>query len=373
MVSGLVAGSILNRQRKKGHWGGKVKSSVNEKERWESGIYGSLIDDDEDEFSDSALSSNESVDYNSDSYSSVPLFKSGRRSRISGRKAVFQALPKFVFVIAVLLGCNWYHTLRTDVSNEDLNQSIDPQSSYLLTLILMTAPRRTGAVYIKETLSSYLENFPDEDADELYSRIQIVIYTHFTDFTGYDEAKAYFDTIPKARKYVRWVREEGSEISQRKHLVSAIRKIGTEMDSAYLGIMEDDFPFCKHGWQDMLNTVYEANQRVKEHCGVFVGTGGSGLIFKRAVALTASFILENDVLMAAQGLEVPPPDITLQDCMLGLHDYCSTCAGTMVISRTLAQKHLGYNSSTSGDGYDKNQFQCGWRHPFNGLPNVHSF
>ncbi|KAH7054159.1 hypothetical protein BKA57DRAFT_390215 [Linnemannia elongata] len=136
--------------------------------------------------------------------------------------------------------------------------------------------------------------------------------------------------------------------------------------------MEDDFPFCEDGWQEMLNTIYRAHTEVKDHCGVFVGTGGSGLIFKRSVALTASFILESDVQTAALGLTAPPPDISLQDCLMGKHEFCSSCAGTLVTSRTLLQRHLGYNSSTSGDGYDKNQFQCGWRQPFNGMPNVHT-
>ncbi|KAI8602418.1 hypothetical protein EDD21DRAFT_303773 [Dissophora ornata] len=136
--------------------------------------------------------------------------------------------------------------------------------------------------------------------------------------------------------------------------------------------MEDDFPFCEGGWQEMLNTIYAANSKVQNHCGVFVGTGGSGLVFKRSVALTASFILEGDLQTHALGLVAPPPDISLQDCLMGEHEFCSSCAGTMVTSRTLLQKHLGYNSSTSGDGYDKNQFQCGWRQPFNGLPNVHT-
>ncbi|KAI7827025.1 hypothetical protein BC939DRAFT_483610 [Gamsiella multidivaricata] len=137
--------------------------------------------------------------------------------------------------------------------------------------------------------------------------------------------------------------------------------------------MEDDFPFCKGGWQEMLNTIYAANEKVQDHCGVFVGTGGSGMIFKRSVALTASFILEGDMQAQAKGLVAPPPDITLQKCLMGEHEYCSSCSGTMVTSKTLLQKHLGYNSSTSGDGYDKNQFQCGWRQPFNGLPDVHTF
>ncbi|KAG0199358.1 hypothetical protein BGX28_007365 [Mortierella sp. GBA30] len=358
MITGFIAAIVISLQRRMGRWGGKVKTSAFEKQLWEAEVYEAMLEEDE-AFSDSTMTGE-----------GAP-FKE-RKTDTSGWKAIAYILPTILFALLVLVGVNQFHTFRSDVPNDVLNNSIEPQTPYLLTMILMTAPRKRGTTYIKETLSSYLANFPDEEVDPLYSRIQIVVYTHFTDFPGYDDAKAYFDTIPKARKHVKWIREDGAEKNQRKHLVSAIRKIGTSEESVYLGVMEDDFPFCEGGWQEMLNTIYQANRKVEDHCGVFIGTGGSGMIFKRSVALTASFILESDLQTSAQGLRTPPPDISLQDCLMGKHEFCSSCAGTMVTSRTLLQKHLGYNSSTSGDGYDKNQFQCGWRQPFNGLPNVHT-
>ncbi|KAF9197924.1 hypothetical protein BGZ49_001439 [Haplosporangium sp. Z 27] len=361
--SGILIGSFATIgivfQQQKGRWGGKVKSSVFEKQMWESEVYEAVMQD-EDEFSDPANTEEGATPYKE------------RKSVFSGWLRLFYIFPTLLFVFLILFGGNQLHTIKTDVPNDVLNLTIEPETPYLLTLVLMTAPRRQGITYIKETLTSYLNNFPDEEVDPLYSRIQIVVYTHFTDFPGYDEAKAYFETIPKARKHVRWVRDEGFEKNQRKHLVAAIRSVGTNEDSVYVGVMEDDFPFCEGGWQEMLNLIYAANQKVPDHCGVFVGTGGSGMIFKRSVALTASFILERDLKSIAQGQVTPPPDISLQNCLLGNHEFCSSCAGTLVTSRTLLQGHLGYNSSTSGGGYDKNQFQCGWRHPFNGLPTVHT-
>ncbi|KAF9108179.1 hypothetical protein BGX29_002703 [Mortierella sp. GBA35] len=361
MIVGFLASIAISVQRRLGRWGGKVKTSTFEKDLWEEEIFENMLAED-DSFSDSTVTSEPST----------PFKEKKSRSLLPSWKVLAYVLPTLLFVLLILVGCNQYHTFRPDVPNDVLSSSIEPQTPYLLTLVLMTAPRKRGATYIKETLSSYLANFPDEEVDSLYSRIQIVVYTHFTDFPGYDDAKAYFDTIPKARKHVKWVRENGSEKNQRKHLVSAIRKVGTLDDSVYMGIMEDDFPFCEGGWQEMLNTIYRANQEVQDHCGVFVGTGGSGLIFKRSVALMASFILESDVQTVAMGLPASPPDISLQDCLMGKHEFCSSCAGSLVTSRTLLQRHLGYNSSTSGDGYDKNEFQCGWRQPFNGMPDVHT-
>ncbi|KAF9909837.1 hypothetical protein BX616_011043 [Lobosporangium transversale] len=359
MVVGFFSAMIIWFQRQRGRWGGKVKASAAEKQFWEAEVFENILEDDE-AFSDSTLAGE----------SAAPFRE--KKAGVSCWIALAHVIPTFLIGLLILISSNQIHTFQPDVPNAILNSSIEPQTPYLLTLILMTAPRKQGAAYIKETLTSYLNNFPDEEVDPLYSRIQIVVYTHFSDFPAYDEANAYFDKIPKARKHVKWMREAGFEKNHRLHLLSAIRKIGTMEESVYLGIMEDDFPFCEGGWQEMLNTIYAANRQVQDHCGVFVGTGGSGLIFKRSVALTASFILENDMQVFANGMLPPPPDITLQNCMLGEHDFCSSCAGTIVTSKTLLQRHLGYNSSSSRDGYDEDEFQCGWRQPFNGLPDVHS-
>ncbi|KAF9106682.1 hypothetical protein BGX27_009060 [Mortierella sp. AM989] len=352
-----------------GRWGGKVKTSAFEKQQWKDvDLILHAVDEEKSmalidgEFLESASAATSPSHYHD--VNMTGAVNKEKNLSFTIYKAVTYILPMVFMLIAVLTGCNQLHTFKPDITSDLINGVIEPNTPFLFTFILMTAPRKNGVTYIKETLTSYLNNFPDESVDPLYSRIQIIVYTHFTDFQGYDEAKAYFDTIPKARKHVKWVREQGSEKNQRKHLVSAIRKIGTSEDSVYLGIMEDDFPFCSDGWQQMINTIYEANQKVPDHCGAFIATGGSGLIFKRSVALTASFILENDVLAHERGEVVSPPDISLQNCMRGKHDYCSSCTGTMVISKTLLQGHLGYNSSTSGDGYNRNQFQCGWRHPF---------
>ncbi|KAG0265425.1 hypothetical protein DFQ27_000639 [Actinomortierella ambigua] len=346
---GALAALAISWQRRAGRWGGKVKSSTFEKHMWETVEYHEVDDDVVFPGDDAGL----------------------LRERTAGWslvKTIFHLLPFFAFTMAVVLGFNYVHQLSPVVPTGVINSSIDPQSPYLLTMVLMTAPRRNGAVYIKETLNSYLRNFPEDPRDDpLYSRIQIYVYTHFANFPGYDDAMAHFKADPKARRYVRWMRGTGDKPNQRLHLVSAIRAIGLQEETTYLGIMEDDFPFCDDGWQMMLQSLYKAQQVDKDHCAVFVGTGGSGMLLKRAVALTASFILEGDVEQVKRGVSpslVAPPDVALQNCIMGNHDFCTSCRGTLVTSKTLAQRHLGYNSSTSGDGYKREEFQCGWRQHF---------
>lgn len=60
-----------------------------------------------------------------------------------------------------------------------------------------------------------------------------------------------------------------------------------------------------------------------------------------------------------------PPDIIIQKCLMGLLPECARCSDSLVTSKTLLMYHIGYNTSTSDDRvYKKDEFQCGWRHPF---------
>lgn len=60
-----------------------------------------------------------------------------------------------------------------------------------------------------------------------------------------------------------------------------------------------------------------------------------------------------------------PPDIVIQKCLMGELPECAVCKDTLVTSKTLFMYHIGYNISTSDDRvYRKDEFQCGWRHPF---------
>jgi hypothetical protein len=83
----------------------------------------------------------------------------------------------------------------------------------------------------------------------------------------------------------------------------------------------------------------------------------SGLIMKPNIARKAS-----KLLLQYQDM---PPDIILQKCLLGELEECQECSNNLVSSKRLLMHHIGYNASTSDErSYKKNEFQCGWRHPF---------
>ena len=67
-----------------------------------------------------------------------------------------------------------------------------------------------------------------------------------------------------------------------------------------------------------------------------------------------------------------PPDVLLQDCLRGRLPACSHCANTLVVSPTLLMHHVGFNTSTTHRRYQSTSWQCGWRQPFNCVPDVHT-
>jgi hypothetical protein len=223
----------------------------------------------------------------------------------------------------------------------------------------MTAPRRGDPAYLTRTIESYLANWPEyPTSDSPYSRMQAIIFTHFSSHVQYDLAQEYFSKTIKGQRYLKWVREEGEELNQRLHVSKALSYATQTWPSTYYSLMEDDFPVCgQKQWREIETVIYKAEKNVPHHCGVFVGTGGSGLFLKPNVARLASQLL----------LEYTdtPPDIIIQKCLRGELLECSQCLDSLVISKTLLMYHIGYNTSTSHDrSYKKNDFQCGWRHPF---------
>ncbi|RCH98917.1 hypothetical protein CU098_003397 [Rhizopus stolonifer] len=282
-------------------------------------------------------------------------------------RLVWTAIKNGIFIVAltmpILMTWNAYYTRETMVTPTELNTL--SQDRYLFTFVFMTAPRRGDPAYLTRTIESYLANWPENPPlDSPYHRMQAIVYTHFSNHSQYDLAKVYFSNTVKGQKYLKWIREEGTVLNQRLHVSKALSLATTRFESTYYALMEDDFPVCgRREWHEIEKVIYKAQKNAPGHCGVFVGTGGSGLFLKPELArLTSQLLLKyNDM----------PPDIIIQQCLLGKLPECSACSDSLVTSKTLLMYHIGYNTSTSEDRvYKKDEFQCGWRHPFNGDPSV---
>lgn len=283
-------------------------------------------------------------------YRPLPLWRTLQDAIRKGLLVVCTILP-------VLLICNGHYTKERLVDPNSLNQlSYD---RYLFTIVIMTAPRRGNPPFLSRTLDSYIKNWPEHpDPGSLYDRIQTLVYTHFTTHLEYDRAESLFQSSPRGQRYLKWIREEGDTLDQRSHVSKALSLAADNYQSTYIALVEDDFPVCgTKEWRKIESVIYAANIKSPNHCGVFVGTGGSGLFLKPKIAKLASGLL----------LKYPnlPPDIIIQQCLLGNLYECRECTQTLVTSKTLLMYHIGYNTSTSEDrSYKKNEFQCGWRHPF---------
>ncbi|KAI9487379.1 MAG: hypothetical protein EXX96DRAFT_552955 [Benjaminiella poitrasii] len=292
------------------------------------------------------------------------------RRSVSLWRTLYEAIKHSTLVLLIAIPCllvcsAYYHIQQSQLVDPAILNQLS-YDRYLFTFVIMTAPRRGDPPFLTRTLDSYLQNWPEtnEEYGSLYNRVQTLIYTHFTTHVEYDRAKRYFESTKRGKQYLRWIREDGDQLDQRNHVSKALSLAADNYQSTYIALVEDDFPVCgAKEWRQIESVVYAANIESPNHCGIFVGTGGSGLFLKPKIAKLISRLLLKYTNL--------PPDIVIQQCLLGNLNECNECSQTLVTSKTLLMYHIGYNTSTSLDRYyKKNEFQCGWRHPFNGDPSV---
>ncbi|CAG8623838.1 16312_t:CDS:2, partial [Cetraspora pellucida] len=75
----------------------------------------------------------------------------------------------------------------------------------------------------------------------------------------------------------------------------------------------------------MLTVIYNANLQVPKHCGIFVVTGGSSYA--------------SGLLLKEESLKIPP-DIILQNCLMGKAKGCEECTQILVTSKVLLIYHV---------------------------------
>jgi hypothetical protein len=274
---------------------------------------------------------------------------------------------------------------------------------------------------------------------------------------------------------------EGNRLDQRLHVARGLEYASRskividdegrrteEERSAYVVLTEDDFPLCPNSpssvlspmsslrssainyravvspnstvpsfsetWNEIMRVVVATNELMPDstsspttsttsehavgHCGIFIATGGSGLLIRTFIAkklpelllgsddvdgsrrVAEAIVLEKsglaNVLVKAEK-DADTPDLVIQDCLRGRLAACSMCAPSaasnqfpigsarraytiagdrygksgLTGTKVLLQRHLGYNTSTlPGRKYGKEEWTCGWRQPFNGEPDV---
>jgi hypothetical protein len=281
----------------------------------------------------------------------LPIGASGNLKKYANPKFVVLRRCAFLIFLMFILYCV---QLPSSFKGSHELSFIGNPNHPLLTLIVMTAPRPNQINLLQETVQSYLDVFPNSPTDPLYNRVKLVVFTHFTDHPVFDLVQQEIGSQEKSKHYIEWVKFSGSEFNQKKHFDAAIRYTVERLfpTTFYFGIIEDDFPLCIGKWPEILRLIRDANLKVPHHCGVFVGTGGAGLLIKRD---------KYQVVLREIHKELPP-DTAIHYCLKG-----SSCPGCeLVVSTQMLLFHTGNDSSTLGHKFGSRVHQCGARHPFIG-------
>lgn len=325
--------------------------------------------------------------------------------------------------------------------------TLHPSQPHLLTILLMTAPRPGDPDFLIQTIDSWLGALPSPPGSpaplahftapisnfstpppDLASRIRLIVYTHFLTHSVFDHAQTHFSSpfssayAAKAAHYITWQRDPratSDRLDQRLHVARGLAHAGEGGESAYVLLTEDDFPLCPDNtragetpswagtWDELKRVVVATNVAMPDvavadsgpqlgHCGIFIATGGSGLLLRgRIAALLPSILLSasdptgtaREALAALGSFAVSTsdegadtPDLVIQDCLRGRGPGCEVCAprlgrggaagdrygkSGLVGTQRLVQHHLGFEASTlPGRRYGKEEWACGWRQPF---------
>ncbi|RXW20613.1 hypothetical protein EST38_g5221 [Candolleomyces aberdarensis] len=266
--------------------------------------------------------------------------------------------------------------------------------SPLLEILVLTYPRSDLEANLKimqTTIQSYLPLLGNDT--------HLSIFTHATEHRAFERLQQTFsdstitffadnDTHPDAY--------EGHYL----HLAEAFRWVSGPRpnlpQAEWVMLIEDDFPLCAgHVGRDALRrvlTILEASRPspdspVPRRRGGFIGTGGSGLIIHNTLLPILQLVLHAHAEKQSKlplGGNRRPPDLVLQDCLLGKDPLCALTRGDvcpdqnskpsncgLVITSRLVMDHIGgMYTTTVGKATNSDKWRCGWRHPFHGSKGV---
>eukprot|EP01112_Ceratiomyxa_fruticulosa_P015288 TRINITY_DN4470_c0_g1_i1.p1 TRINITY_DN4470_c0_g1~~TRINITY_DN4470_c0_g1_i1.p1 ORF type:complete len:653 (-),score=88.85 TRINITY_DN4470_c0_g1_i1:95-2053(-) len=312
-----------------------------------------------------------------------------------------------VFSLLLYIRLDYTNTQSTQTRNTLISTSphlvrmIDfSENPQFLTVLIPTVPRPKKQRHLMYTLQGLLDQWPEDESDFFYNKLSIRVYSP-PDNPVFDEAKELFSSDKKGSHYIHWeqiltpipkkplsdsqepIKEGSSEAKEKKALQEInsrarnrrMMKHRMEMlgdalltNSSYIMLLEDDFVLCENGWNSMLFTIDSIMNELPNHCGVFVATGGSGLIF---TYYSTPLVIEA-LLFANESTPDIPSDIVMQKCVRGTPEtICGQCKDNLGVSSEMIFKHIGGNSSTVENMYVDDEWQCGWRQVFNGEEDIY--
>ena len=316
------------------------------------------------------------------------------------RRQLSLALILFLLAIAA----NSFLEQTTPLPMETFKHSVQrqvPHRPVLLSVVIMTAPRASNPRYLIETIQSFDQVWPvDPGRDAMFNRFEVVVFTSSREGTHavFDDAERLFQRVHFTRRtdhvdtdpvlalhqqvqnghnqtpyMAKLIKIRKQRLDFAAGLEYALNKSHPDPGPGFVMIAEDDMPLCPEAWPTLhalLAHSFDPTQSTqsRQACGIFIGTGGSGLIFHHQIAHQAIRVLRSPLFPNR------PADILLQQCLRGHLPECSTCSHPrrkLLVPARLMMRHIGFAVSSFGDRtYGSDAFQCGWRHPFNGLEGV---
>ncbi|KAI6143467.1 hypothetical protein BKA82DRAFT_4186247 [Pisolithus tinctorius] len=218
------------------------------------------------------------------------------------------------------------------------------------------APSSTIPV-LSRTISSYLPYVNNS------STTSLSVFTHARQahHPSFELAKKEFrDTPVRGSVFALLQRHSGGETDDTSPNPPA-------KPAEWVMLVEDDFPLCgEWGWSGIVGVMRMLESKRTPSAsmgrwGGFVGTGGSGVIIHRSVLPILTHILRiHASLHSPLPPNIPrrPPDIIIQDCLLGIDPLCpaynpptsssnSGRSGNLVITSRLVMDHVGSDKSTA--------------------------
>lgn len=315
-------------------------------------------------------------------------YEPSRTPGLGLRKAILLAIVSLVTMQAP------YALLPRLISIPPTAMPVSPTpTAPLLEILMLTYPRsdaNADTAIMHTTLDSYIPL--------LDNNTRMSVFTHAKGHIAFDTLQKSFSS--RITFYADDDTHSDAWDGHYLHLAEAFRWVSgprTSLPQAeWVMLIEDDFPICagevgKNALRQVLSILDASRPYPSSHNpdrlpfrrGGFIGTGGSGLIIHKTMLPVLQVVLRVHAERQSklpEGLPRRPPDVVLQDCLLGKDPMCpipqgdvcldqnskpSTCG--LVITSQLVMDHIGgLYSTTRGKTPNSDKWRCGWRHPFHG-------
>ncbi|TFK19475.1 hypothetical protein FA15DRAFT_674411 [Coprinopsis marcescibilis] len=267
----------------------------------------------------------------------------------------------------------------------------------LLEVLVLSYPRsniKKHTSIMKTTIDSYLPL--------LQEGALLSVYTQAKKHKAMEDVKPFYTSYNNITFHTNTKEYPGHRDGHYLHLAEALgwaaeKRPGHE-PTEWVLLIEDDFPLCggeegRNGLREVLRVLessrWPSHTDVPRRRGGWIGTGGSGIIMHNSWLQILQMIIKthaSEEVIAMQPVGyVRPPDIILQNCVMGEDPFCRFPWGTrdencpdrfgkssncgMVMTSRQIMDHIGALMTTHPQtaGSSPHEWRCGFRHPKHGM------